>query len=223
MYWVYQKPDLFSLLHLYPAINVFMKKLILSTRNKKKIVEIKPLLADLPIVLVPVSELPHVPEIVEDGRTFLANATLKARGVATVVKEWTLAEDSGLVVPALNDEPGVDSAIYAGAHGDDAANNAKLLSRIAAIPVSERQAYYICVAVLCDPTGDIKAVTEARCHGVIVSTASGKQGFGYDPLFMIPEYHKTFGELAPIVKAALSHRAKAINNMRPAIIQHFVR
>ncbi|MBL8821418.1 MAG: RdgB/HAM1 family non-canonical purine NTP pyrophosphatase [Planctomycetia bacterium] len=200
-----------------------MTQLVIGTRNKKKILEIKPLLADLPLELVPVADLNNVPEIAEEGRTFLANASLKARGVATAAHAWTLAEDSGLVVPALNNEPGVDSAIYAGVHGDDAANNAKLLSKIAAIPESERQAYYICVAVLCDPQGEIRAVTEARCHGVIVESASGSQGFGYDPLFLIPEYHKTFGELAPIVKSALSHRAKAMNSMRSAIIQHLCR
>lgn len=199
-----------------------MKRLILGTRNKKKIKEIAPLLADLPIQLVDVSQLEGVPEIAEDGKTFLANASAKAHGVAQATREWTLAEDSGLVVPALGNEPGVDSALYAGTHGDDAANNAKLLHKIAMLPEANRGAYYICVAVLCSPDGELKAVTEGRCHGRIVTVAEGCGGFGYDPLFLIPEYHRTFGELAPVVKAALSHRAKAITNLRPAIVQ-FVR
>lgn len=199
-----------------------MHPLILGTRNKKKIKEIAPLLADLPIQLIDVGQLPGVPEIAEEGKTFLANASAKAQGVAIAAKQWTLAEDSGLVVPALGNEPGVDSAIYAGTHGDDAANNMKLLGKIAAIPEEQRGAYYVCVAVLCNPEGEIVAVTEGRCHGRIISSAHGLGGFGYDPLFLVPEYHKTFGELAPVVKAALSHRSKAITNMRPALVQHVI-
>jgi len=197
-----------------------MPRLILGTRNKKKISEITPLLADLAIEIVDVGHLPHVPEIAEEGHTFLANASAKAQGVAQAAGEWTLAEDSGLVVPALNGEPGVDSALYAGTHGDDAANNAKLLAKIASVPEAERGAYYVCVAVLCNPVGEIKAVTEGRCHGKIVTHSQGSGGFGYDPLFLIPEYHRTFGELAPVVKAALSHRAKAITNLRAALVQY---
>lgn len=200
-----------------------MPRLILGTRNKKKIKEINPLLADLAIELVDVGQLHDVPEIAEEGRTFLANASAKAQGVARAAYEWTLAEDSGLVVPALHGEPGVDSALYAGTHGDDAANNAKLLAKIATIPEADRGAYYVCVAVLCNPMGEIKAVTEGRCHGRIVSHAEGSGGFGYDPLFLIPEYHRTFGELAPIVKAALSHRAKAVTNLRSAIVQYVLK
>jgi XTP/dITP diphosphohydrolase len=124
-----------------------MHPLILGTRNKKKIKEIAPLLADLPIQLIDVGQLPDVPEIAEEGKTFLANASAKAQGVALAAKQWTLAEDSGLVVPALGNEPGVDSAIYAGTHGDDAANNMKLLGKIASIPEEQRGAYYICGAV----------------------------------------------------------------------------
>lgn len=197
-----------------------MSRLVLGTRNKKKISEIVPLLADLSLEIIDVGQLPDVPEIAEEGRTFLANASAKAQGVARSAQEWTLAEDSGLVVPGLQGEPGVDSAIYAGTHGDDAANNAKLLARIATISEAERGAYYVCVAVLCNPEGEIKAVTEGRCHGRIVTHAEGTGGFGYDPLFLVPEYHRTFGELAPIVKAALSHRAKAITNLRVAIVQY---
>ena len=195
------------------------QRLVLGTRNKKKIKEIIPLLSDLPIEIIDVSQLPDVPEIAEEGRTFLANASAKAQGVARASGEWTLAEDSGLVVPALNGEPGVDSALYAGTHGNDEANNAKLLSRIANVPEAARDAYYVCVAVLCNPAGEIKAVTEGRCHGRIITERQGTGGFGYDPLFLIPEFHRTFGELAPIVKAALSHRAKAITTLRTAIIQ----
>lgn len=197
-----------------------MNTLVLGTRNPKKIREIGPLLADVPIRLIGVSQLSHVPEIAEEGKTFLANASAKGQGVAKAARQWTLAEDSGLVVPALGNEPGVDSAIYAGKHGDDRSNNRKLLDKIASLPEDQRNAYYECVAVLCNPEGDIVAVTDGRCHGRIITEPRGAGGFGYDPLFLVPEYHKTFGELGPIVKAALSHRAKAIAQMRSAIIQY---
>ena len=193
--------------------------ILLGTRNKKKVVELRPLLADLPVELVDVSAFPNAPEIVEDGRTFAANAEKKAVGFAQATKQWTLAEDSGLVVPALNGEPGVDSALYAGKHGDDEANNNFLISKIAKLPESQRDAYYVCVAVLCDPAGKVMAQTEGRCHGRILTERQGAGGFGYDPLFLIPEYHKTFGELSLLVKQALSHRAKAITQLRPVLIK----
>lgn len=193
--------------------------ILLGTRNRKKLVELRPLLADLPVELVDVSTFPNVPEIVEDGRTFAVNAEKKAVGFAQATKQWTLAEDSGLVVPALNGEPGVDSALYAGKHGDDEANNNLLISKIAALPESQREAYYVCVAALCDPEGKVIAQTEGRCHGRILTERRGTGGFGYDPLFLIPEYHQTFGELSLLVKQALSHRAKAITQLRPALIK----
>lgn len=197
-----------------------LRTLVLASRNKKKLVEIKPLLAGLPIELVDVSVLPSVPEIEETGKTFLENAILKAVGVAKAAGEWTLAEDSGLVVPALGGEPGVDSAIYAGTHGDDVGNNRKLLEKIVKLPVEKRGAYFICTAVLADPDGNVVASTEGRCHGVIVTETRGVAGFGYDPLFLIQEYHQTFGELSGVVKGALSHRAKAITQLRPVLAKH---
>lgn len=198
------------------------RTLVLGTRNAKKLRELQPLLADLPIALVACSAYPHAPEIDEDGRTFEANARKKASGVAAALGEWTLAEDSGLVVPALGGEPGVDSAMYAGRHGDDAANNRKLLDRIAAVPEPQRDAYYVCVAALANPQGDVVAVTEGRCHGRIVTDPRGAGGFGYDPLFLVPEFHRTFGELSPLVKQVLSHRGRAIAALRPALISHLL-
>lgn len=196
--------------------------IVLGTRNRKKLVELRPLLADLPLELVDVGTFPNVGEIVEDGRTFLANAEKKAVGVAQATQHWTLAEDSGLVVPALGGEPGVDSALYAGTHGADEANNNLLISRVANLLEDQRDAHYVCVAVLCDPTGKVIAHTEGRCHGRILTERRGPGGFGYDPLFLIPEYHQTFGELSLLVKQALSHRAKAITALRPALIRHLL-
>jgi XTP/dITP diphosphohydrolase len=139
--------------------------------------------------------------------------------VAKACGHLTLAEDSGLVVPALGGEPGVHSAYYAGRHGDDEANNAKLLEKLAGKPEDQRAAYYVCVAILANPQGEVVATAEGRCHGRIATERRGRGGFGYDPLFWIPEWHATFGELSPLVKQALSHRSRAIARIRPALCQ----
>ena len=128
-----------------------------------------------------------------------------------------LGEDSGLVVPALNGRPGVYSARYAGKQGDDEANNDRLLAELAPLPDDRRAAYYVCTAALSDPAGQVQAVVEGRCHGVITRERCGSGGFGYDPLFLVPEYHRTFGELSARVKHALSHRARALAQLRPAL------
>ena len=191
--------------------------LVLGTRNAKKRQELVEILADLPIEVRDLSAWPNAPEIDEDGKTFEENASKKARETARALKEWVLAEDSGLVVPALNGRPGVYSARYAGKQGEDEANNARLLAELAPLPDDRRAAYYVCVAALADPLGEIKAVTEGRCHGVITRDYRGTGGFGYDPLILIPEYHRTFGELSARVKHALSHRSRALAQMRPAL------
>src|SRR5262249_6454898 len=141
----------------------------------------------------------------------------KASELARALNQWVLGEDSGLVVPGLNGRPGVYSARYAGKQGDDAANNTRLLAELAPLPDDRRAAYYVCTAALADPSGEVRAVVEGRCHGVIVCDYRGDGGFGYDPLFLIAEYHRTFGELSPRVKHALSHRARALEKLRPIL------
>lgn len=192
-------------------------RLMLGTRNRKKRDEIVEILGDLPLSFGDLADRPDVPEVEETGTTFEANARLKAVAVAKATGDWTLGEDSGLVVPGLNGRPGVYSARYAGQQGDDDANNARLLAELAPLPDDRRPAYYVCVAVLCDPAGEVRAVAEGRCHGVIVREPRGSRGFGYDPLFLVPEFHRTFGELSARVKHALSHRAKALARLRPDI------
>ncbi len=192
-----------------------MTRLVLGTRNRKKRDELADLLKDLPLEVVDLSAYSDAPEVEETGSTFEENARLKAVGLAKALKVWVLAEDSGLVVPGLGGRPGVYSARYAGKQGDDEANNNRLLAELAPLPDDRRAAYYVCVAALANPTGEVVAVTEGRCHGVIVKERCGTGGFGYDPLFLIPEYHRTFGELSLRVKQALSHRARAIVQMRP--------
>jgi XTP/dITP diphosphohydrolase len=192
--------------------------LVLATRNRKKLQEMQQLLADLPIELVDLSAYPRAPLVSETAGSFVGNATLKAVQTAAAIQQWCLGEDSGLVVPALGGAPGVDSAIYAGVHGDDEANNARLLREMAGLQGADRSAYYVCVAVLVDPSGQVVAQVEGRCYGQIADTARGSGGFGYDPLFILPAYNRTFGELPAEVKQRHSHRAAALNQLRPVLL-----
>lgn len=192
-------------------------QLVLATRNAKKRQEIVELLAGLGLELGDLSKRSDVGEVEETGTTFEENARLKATQVAQIVGAWTLGEDSGLVVPALDGRPGVYSARYAAKQGDDEANNEKLIAELANIPEERRGAFYVTVAALADPAGDIRAVVEGRCGGRILRERRGRGGFGYDPLFLIPEFHQTFGELSPRVKHALSHRARALERLRPVL------
>jgi XTP/dITP diphosphohydrolase len=193
-----------------------MKRLILGSRNKKKLHELVDLLGDL----VPVSDLTpfvNAPDVAETGTTFEENARLKATTVAKALGEWVLGEDSGLCVPALNGAPGVYSARYAGEQGNDAANNAKLLQEMDTFESDKRSAYYVSTAALSDPTGNVIAVVAGQCWGRIVREPRGTGGFGYDPLFEVPEYHATFGELSLPVKQALSHRGRAMSKLQPIL------
>ena len=197
--------------------------LVVATRNKKKLQEILEILAGIDLELRDLSGYPDAPEIDEDGDTFEANARKKAAETAKVLHAWVLGEDSGLVVPALGGRPGVHSARYAGKHGDDAANNQKLVAEIRILPPEKRAAYYVCTAALSDPDGNVKAVVEGRCNGIIVPERRGDGGFGYDPYFLVPEFHQTFGELSSRVKHAISHRARALAQLRPILRQSAIR
>jgi XTP/dITP diphosphohydrolase len=199
-----------------------VSRLVLASRNKKKLKEMLELLGDLDLELTDLTPYPNAPEVEETADTFLGNATLKATQVALALQEWVIGEDSGLVVPALGGAPGVYSARYAGTQGDDAANNAKLLRAMAALTGEARAAYYVSTAVLADPNGMVIATTEGRCHGVIVEEPRGEGGFGYDPLFLVPDRGQTFGELPSEVKQSMSHRARAFAKLRPAILQEVI-
>ncbi len=194
-----------------------MPRLVIGSRNKKKLVELQDLLSDLPLEVVNLTPWPDLPDVEETGTTFEENARLKATAYAKRTGDWVLAEDSGLVVPALKGRPGVYSARYAGTHGDDAANNARLLAELGPLPDERRAAYYVCVAALAAPDGEVRAIAEGRCNGIILRAARGSGGFGYDPLFMVPEFHQTFGELSLRVKQALSHRGRAVLQLRPEL------
>jgi XTP/dITP diphosphohydrolase len=196
---------------------------VLGTKNEKKGQEMAQILDGLGLELTSLGRWPDAPDVVEDGATFEANARKKAGELARVTGQWVLAEDSGLVVPALRGRPGVYSARYAGHHGDDAANNERLLAELAPLPDDRRAAYYVCFAALAGPHGEVRATAEGQCHGVILHEPRGTGGFGYDPLFLVREYHRTFGELSPRVKHAISHRARALTQLRPALRQLLAR
>jgi XTP/dITP diphosphohydrolase len=191
--------------------------LVLGTRNRKKREEIAEIIGDPGLELGDLNAWPNLPEVEETGTTFEENARIKAIAVAKGTGHWALGEDSGLVVPSLGGAPGVYSARYAGAQGNDAANNSKLLAELDGFPDDNRGAYYVCTAALADPNGGVTAVVEGRCHGMIIREARGTRGFGYDPLFEILEYHQTFGELSARVKHALSHRGRALSKLRPVL------
>ena len=187
--------------------------LVVATRNKKKLGELLELLAPEGFALQTLDDFPQSIEVEETGETFAANAALKACEQARVLKRWVLAEDSGLAVDALGGAPGVYSARFSGEGATDAKNNALLLEKLAHVPLEKRGAHYVCHAVLSDPAGNIRAEAVGRCYGRILPAAAGSGGFGYDPLFEVIEYHRTFGELAPAVKRAISHRARSMRLM----------
>jgi len=192
--------------------------LVLGTRNHKKVEELLPLLEPHGFELKSLAEFPNSLEVDETGDSFGANAALKATLQARQLNAWVLGEDSGLAVDALGGAPGIYSARFSGEGANDAKNNACLLAKLSGVPLEKRTAHYVCHATLSDPAGNVRAEAEDICCGRILFTESGKGGFGYDPLFEIPEYHKTFGELGPAVKAVLSHRSRAIRALVPKII-----
>jgi XTP/dITP diphosphohydrolase len=191
--------------------------LVLGTHNRKKLGELVGLLSPLGLELKTLADFPNAITVDETGRTFQANAQLKATVQARHLKQWVLGEDSGLSVDALNGDPGVDSAIYAGEPRDDERNNDKLLAALTSVPLEKRTAHYTCHAALSDPDGNVLIDVEDYCQGRIRKERFGVGGFGYDPMFEVVEYGQTFGQLPADVKARISHRAKATAKLVAAI------
>lgn len=195
-----------------------MRPLVFATRNRGKLVELHQLLAGVDTEVLGVVEAAArlgraLPDVVEDADSFLGNATKKAREIALLSGWPALADDSGLEVDALGGGPGVHSARWAGAHGDDAANNARLLRELAAVPAELRTARFRCTLVLADPAGplgDRVETADGVVEGVILDGPRGSGGFGYDPLFFCPEIGQTFAEAGVGPKGHVSHRARAM-------------
>ncbi len=196
-----------------------MFNLVLGTHNQKKRRELEILLAPYGIQLMTLGEFPNALEVEETGETFQANAALKATVQAKHLGQWVLGEDSGLSVDALGGAPGVYSARFAGLDATDELNNALLLEKLADAPLEKRTAKYTCHMTLSDPDGNERINCFGECHGRILFKQAGKAGFGYDPLFEIPEYHQTFGELGDAVKSVLSHRARANRKFVPQLLE----
>lgn len=184
-------------------------QLLVATGNAGKLREIRKLFAERSLEVLGLADVPSVPEAVEDGESFAENAEKKARHYAKATGLPTLADDSGLVVDALGGAPGVFSARYAGEDADDAANNRKLLAQLQGIPAAKRLAAFVCALALCEPEGDCR-IFAGRLGGVLLEAPRGDGGFGYDPLFLVPEYGKTLAELPIEIKNRISHRGQAL-------------
>ncbi len=193
--------------------------LVLGTGNRKKGQELARLLGRAGLELRTLADYPQAIDVVEDGATFAANAALKATQQARHLGQWVLADDSGLTVDALDGAPGVFSARYSGPGSTDASNNEKVLEALRDVPLEKRTARFVCHICLADPSGAVRGESAASCCGRILFTPSGGGGFGYDPLFEIVEYHRSFGALSALVKSYLSHRARAAVRIIPRLIE----
>ncbi|HEX9882401.1 MAG TPA: XTP/dITP diphosphatase [Desulfobaccales bacterium] len=196
--------------------------LVMATRNPGKVRELRQILKDLGIKLLSLADFPELPEIPERGPTFAENAAAKAREVARLTGLPALADDSGLEVAALRGRPGVWSARYAQdrtapAPPSDEDNWRKLLEEMAGVPLEARGARFVCEIALALPDGRLFKA-HGECAGRIALTPQGEQGFGYDPVFALPEYGRTMAELGPRVKNRLSHRARALAALKELLL-----
>ena len=189
-----------------------MMELVVATRNAGKLKEIRRLLESHGVSVLGLEGFPGAPDVVEDGRTFAENAIKKAEAVAQFTGLACLADDSGLVVDALQGRPGVHSARFSGDDADDRSNNRKLLDEMAAVPASRRQASFRCLMALCLPT-QLPRLFEGRVNGQILEREQGEGGFGYDPLFWLPEHNCTMAELPLDIKNEISHRGQALRQL----------
>ncbi|MCY7331997.1 MAG: RdgB/HAM1 family non-canonical purine NTP pyrophosphatase [Pseudanabaena sp. CAN_BIN31] len=190
-----------------------LQRLVIASGNAGKVEEFRAYLADLGVTLIP---KPDNIDVEETGITFIENAHLKASQVAIATSEWAIADDSGLEVSALNGAPGVLSARYADTDSD---RIHRVLSELGNQP--NREAQFVCAIAIASPDGAIVADAIGICKGAIADAPRGTGGFGYDPIFLVPELQQTFGEILPEVKAKISHRAKALTALRSKL-QHFL-
>jgi XTP/dITP diphosphohydrolase len=197
-------------------------RLLLASDNPHKRAELEGLLAPFPIELLTPAQVGGLPPVDEDRPTFAENAARKAVCAARESGLWALADDSGLEVEALGGEPGVRSARFAGRHGDDAANNALLLERLAGLPPGRRGARFVCALALARPDASLALEVEGEARGQVLERARGRGGFGYDPLFLFTEEGfdetgRAFAELSGAQKARVSHRGRALRRLVEAL------
>jgi len=193
------------------------KALVIGTNNLAKGRELSELLHPYGFLVQTLQDFSDAIDVVENGETFAANAQAKACEQAEHLGCWVLADDSGIEVKALGGKPGIYSARFAGEDASDADNSAKLLAELSEVPEEKRAANYYCHVAVADPRGILRAESSGICRGLIRFEGTGSNGFGYDPLFEIVEYHRTFGELGPSVKKVISHRARAMRAIVPQL------
>lgn len=193
--------------------------LVLGTGNRKKGSELVELLRPVGLDILMLSDFEKSLDVVEDGNSFAENAAKKASEQAKFLGHWVLAEDSGISVDHLKGEPGIFSARFSGPNASDESNNRLLLEKLEGVPLEKRTAHYTCHIAVSDPAGNIRANTQAYCRGRILFEPRGENGFGYDPLFELIEYHLPFGILAPVLKKWISHRSRAVRLIVPKLIE----
>ena len=196
------------------------RELVLATRNRHKRAELAALLADLPIRIRTMDEFPEVPDVVEDGDTCEANAIKKARAVSEATGLLAVADDTGLEVDALGGRPGIYAARYAGPQATYEENWRKLLGEMEKVPLERRAARFVTVAAVASPSQTVEVAT-GRLEGLIAEQPTGAGGFGYDPVFYVPELGKTLAELSSEEKNRISHRAKAFAEVRELLQNKF--
>ena len=199
-----------------------MIHLVVATQNKKKLLEIKDILKGMDLDLSSLAVYKNVPKVLENGKTFQENAIKKAVKLARFTGKLCLGEDSGLCVDALGGAPGIYSARFSGRDKSDIKNNLKLLKLLKDLPSAKRKAHYVCAVALADNEGLLAAV-EGKCNGLIAFAPSGSAGFGYDPLFYIPKYKKTFAQLGEKIKHKMSHRYYALEKAKRIIQKYIVK
>ncbi|MGN1140968.1 MAG: XTP/dITP diphosphatase [Oliverpabstia sp.] len=193
-----------------------MKKIIFATGNAGKMKEIRDILGDLPVHVLSMKEAGIQADIVEDGKTFAENAVIKARAIMELTGEVVLADDSGLEIDYLNKEPGIYSARYMGEDTSYRIKNANLIQRLEGVPDEERTARFVCAIAAAFPDGTVK-ITEGTIEGRIGYEEKGENGFGYDPIFYVPEFGCTTAELSEEQKNKISHRGKALTEMKEVL------
>lgn len=196
-----------------------MEKLIVATKNKGKIAEIKKVLMSIPFEIVPMNEIGIEIDVVEDGTTFEENALKKATEICKVSKNIVLSDDSGIEVDYLDGRPGIYSARFGGTDATDEDRNKILLNMLKDIPFEQRSARYVCAIAVAFPDGRYFVVRDT-CEGFVGTECRGENGFGYDPLFYVRDYDKTMAELSMDIKNRISHRAKALEKMAVKIVDY---
>jgi XTP/dITP diphosphohydrolase len=189
------------------------RQLVIATKNEKKLREIRRYLKAVKADVVSLKDFQGVPRIVENGHTFKDNAAKKALVISRFVNGLALADDSGLVVAALGGRPGVKSSRFAGPRKNDKANTHKVLELLKGLGLNKRKARFICAVAIADK-GRIVKLIEQSCPGLIAFAPKGRRGFGYDPVFLIPKYGRTFGQMGLKAKDRMSHRSKALKKAR---------